>query len=412
MTTRAVVVLGIAQLVNWGVLYYAFAILVVPLERELGVPTWIVTGAFSLGLLMSALLAPAVGRWGDRDRAPLLMLAGGVAAAAVLVIWTLVPGVVSLFVVWAALGGCMAATLYEPAFVIVGRAFQEPSRRVRALAVVTLFGGLASTAALPGTAILVEAFGWRTAVRVLAVLLLATTGAAYAFVLRHIHAAPVDASIRARDVAGNRPPPSGLLVIAASFALASLASAGLGANLVPAFGERGASPAAAAAIGGVMGVMQLPGRALLMHGAFAASPARLMSISLLLLALGLAAVAAATSTPVIAAGAMVFAAGAGLTTLVRPHLIQTLFGSGSDGAVNGRLARQQQLARAAGPLAIAWLGGFVGYGTTFALLAGALAMLALAAQGVPGPGRRLFASLIPHQRLRRPLKNAGLNGRW
>jgi hypothetical protein len=75
MTSRAVVALGIGQCVNWGVLYYAFAVLVLPVERELGVATWVVTGAFSLALLMSAALAPAIGRWGDRDRGALVMQA-------------------------------------------------------------------------------------------------------------------------------------------------------------------------------------------------------------------------------------------------------------------------------------------------------------------------------------------------
>jgi hypothetical protein len=70
MTPRAVIALGIGQLVNWGVLYYAFAMLVQPLERALGVPTWVVTGAFSLALLMSALLAPTVGRWAIATVAP------------------------------------------------------------------------------------------------------------------------------------------------------------------------------------------------------------------------------------------------------------------------------------------------------------------------------------------------------
>ena len=73
MTPRAIVALGIGQCVNWGVLYYAFAVLVLPLERELGVSTWVVTGAFSLGLLMSAGAAPTIGRWGDRDRGALVM---------------------------------------------------------------------------------------------------------------------------------------------------------------------------------------------------------------------------------------------------------------------------------------------------------------------------------------------------
>ena len=85
---------------------------------------------------------------------------------------------------------------------------------------------------------------------------------------------------------------------------------------------------------------------------------------------------------------MIFAIGAGLTTLVRPHLIQTMFSSGSDGALNGRLARHQQLARAAGPLAIAGLGGTVGYGMAFAVLAAAFSLFALASQGVLGRVRK------------------------
>jgi uncharacterized membrane protein (UPF0136 family) len=75
----------------------------------------------------------------------LLIQADGIIAGAVLVAWTFMPGVLMLYGAWAGLGLCMAATLYEPAFVIVGRAYDDPARRVRAPAAVTLFGGLAST---------------------------------------------------------------------------------------------------------------------------------------------------------------------------------------------------------------------------------------------------------------------------
>ena len=393
MAPRAVAALGIGQCVNWGVLYYAFAMLVVPLERELAVATWVVTGAFSLALLTSAVLAPTVGRWGDRDRGALVMQAGGITAAALLVAWTFIPGVLALYVVWTGLGVCMAATLYEPAFVIVGRAYDDPARRLRALAVVTLFGGLASTVFLPVTALLVSALGWRGAVLVLAALLAIFTGIASRFVFRDMPAAPLGSSWgrSARPVreAGTHSPP--FLFVAASFALATLASAGFTANLVPALGERGASPATAAMLGAVMGMMQLPGRALLMNGTLAGSPARLVAASLLLHAVGLGAVAAAPSMLVLALGTMTFALGAGLTTLVRPHLIQTTFGGKDGGYLNGRLARHQQLARAAGPLAIAWLGTVVGFATVFAVIAGALTVIALASQGVLGEVRSVTA---------------------
>lgn len=391
MTPRAIVALGIGQCVNWGVLYYAFAILVLPLGRELAVPTWVVTGAFSLALLMSAVLAPTVGRWGDRDRGALLMQGGGITAAALLVAWTVMPGVLMLYVVWAGLGLCMAATLYEPAFVIVGRAYEDPGKRLRALAAVTLFGGLASTVFLPGTAFLVDAVGWRGAVLVLAALLAVSTGITHMFVFRHRPAASVESrdGRSARQEPDTDPDPMRFLFVVASFALASLASAGFAANLVPALGERGASPATAAMLGGLMGVMQLPGRALLMNGALAGSPARLVMASLLLHAVGLGAVAAAPSMLVIVGGTMAFALGAGLTTLVRPHLIQTMFSSASGGYLNGRLARHQQLARAAGPLAIGWLGSVVGYAAAFAVIAGVFTVIALASQGVLGGVRNV-----------------------
>jgi MFS family permease len=378
MTRRALAALGIGQCVNWGVLYYAFAILVLPLAAELGVATWVVTGAFSLALLMSAAVAPAMGRWADQGRGPAMMQAGGIAAAALLGLWTLVPGVVMLYVVWAGLGLCMAATLYEPAFVIVGRAYDDPPRRLRALAAVTLFGGLASTVFLPLTALMVSAAGWRGAALALAVILAVTTGVTRVLVFRHLPpAAAVAHSDSARQSPG-RAGHAGFPLIAAIFALVSLAGAAFVANLVPALGERGIAPETAAVLGGAIGVMQLPGRALLLHGAASASPSRLLTLSLLFMAGGLGAVAAAASVAVAAAGTMLFGLGAGLTTLVRPYLVQMLFSDRIGGYLNGRVARQQQLARAAGPLAMAWLAGVSGYTPVLAVVAGGFVAIAAA----------------------------------
>lgn len=389
MTPRAVAALGIGQCVNWGVLYYAFAVLVLPLERELGVPTWAVTGAFSFALLMSAAAAPTIGRWADRGGGPLVMQAGGIAGAVLLAAWTFMPGVPALYLVWAGLGLCMAATLYEPAFAIVGRSLEDPARRLRALAAVTLFGGVASTISLPGTSWLVHRIGWRGAVLVLAALLLLSTAATRILVLRQVRT-----SSRSATAARTAPTVSGAGIasvsftfVVASFAMASLASAGFVANLIPALGERGASPASAAMLGSLIGVMQLPGRALLMNGAHGRSPASLLSASLALQAAGLTAVALSPSMIVAAIGTMIFALGAGLTTLVRPHLIHTMFASGDGGYLNGRLARHQQLARAVGPLAVAWLAGLTGYALVFIALAAAFAILAIASQRVLRPLR-------------------------
>jgi hypothetical protein len=78
-------------------------------------------------------------------------------------------------------------------------------------------------------------------------------------------------------------------------------------------------------------------------------------------------------------GLAVFAAGAGLATLVRPFLIQALFGTTRIGYLNGRLAQAQQLARAAGPVTAAVAATAVTYRALFMVFAAAFCLLALAA---------------------------------
>ena len=136
-----------------------------------------------------------------------------------------------------------------------------------------------------------------------------------------------------------------------------------------------------------MGAMQLPGRALLMHGIFAGSPTSLLALSLALHAGGLGLVAFGPSTPIIAAGTVIFALGAGVTTLVRPHLVQTMFGVESGGLLNGRIARQQQLARAASPIVVAWLASRFSYAAVLAVFAAAFVLAGFVAHGLLREGR-------------------------
>jgi hypothetical protein len=379
MTRRAVVALGIAQCINWGVLYYAFTVLVVPVSTDLGVSPWVVTGAFSLALLVSALLSPTVGSWIDRGHGPAMMRAGGWSAAALLLLWAGVPGLASLYVVWLGLGASMAMTLYEPAFAIVARAQADPAQRLQALALVTVFGGVASTVFLPSTDVVVRTLGWRSAVVGLAIAVAVSTLLTQTLVLVELQAArPVDQP--AREAPSRLDDEAGHLFAWAvlTFAFASFASAGLTANLVPALAERHVSPATTALLGSAFGAMQLPGRLLLSAGALSSAPARLIVVSLVLQAAGLVGVTLASSVPWVAAGLMIFAVGAGLATLARPHFTQTCFGVERSGYLNGRLARWQQLARAAGPIAAAALAAGIGYGAVVGVFGVGFVALAIA----------------------------------
>lgn len=379
MSSRAVIALGIGQCVNWGVLYYAFAILLLPVEAELGAERWIVAGAFSLALLLSAVAAPIVGRWSDRDHGARLMQLGGYAAAGLLGLWALLPSISVLYVVWAGLGVCMAATLYEPAFAVIGRAHDEPAARLRALGIVTLFGGLASTVFLPLTDALVRVQGWRVGVVVLAVLLAMSTLMVHRIAFRGSRNALRQRSIVNAQRAATQtisPGPS-LSFLLVAFGFASLSSAAVIANLVPALAERAVTPTMAAAFGGMFGVMQLPGRALMMHGRFSASPFLVLAGSLGLQALGLTTWALMPSVVSAFVGLALFAVESGLTTLVRPYLVHTVFDGHETGYLNGRLAQAQQVARAAGPVLAAWAVTVVSYSAVLALLGVAFGGLAI-----------------------------------
>jgi MFS family permease len=70
---RTVAALGSAQTLAWASSYYLPAMLAAPMARELGVATPTVFAAFSLALVVSALLGPlagrAIDRWGGRPTA-------------------------------------------------------------------------------------------------------------------------------------------------------------------------------------------------------------------------------------------------------------------------------------------------------------------------------------------------------
>jgi predicted MFS family arabinose efflux permease len=280
--------------------------------------------------------------------------------------------------VWIGLGACMATTLYEPAFAIVARAEADPAQRLRALALVTVFGGVASTVFLPTTDLVVRAIGWRGAVVALAMAVALSTVLTHVLVFAELPPERVDArgpgALSSRlDADAERTFAWAVL----TFAFASFASAGLTANLVPALAERHVSAATTALLGGALGAMQLPGRLLLSAGALRGSPVRLIVVSLLLQAVGLVGVTLAPTVGAVAAGLMVFAVGAGLATLARPHFTQTCFGVHRSGYLNGRVARWQQLARAVGPIGAAGLAAAIGYGAVVGVLGLAFAVLAL-----------------------------------
>ena len=353
---RAIWLLGLCQCVLWGVLYYSFSVLLVPMETTLGLTRTAVAGAFSLGLSAMALAAPIVGRWLDAGHAARLTRAGvGLAVVGLLIVST-AQGPATLYVGWLSTGMAMAALLYEPAFVLVTRAVADEGPRLRALAAVTVLGGLASTVFLPLLSVLIERWDWRETVLACAV---AVALVAWLMERHVIPKLPAAQAVPSRGKGPSAPWPPHLTKLVAIFASGTLASMALTTLLIPLLIERGASASLAALVLAALGIAQLPGRIWLLRGRGRIPTRALKVLPIVLQVLGLAGVVAVRSPTLVAIAVAVFGLGAGLQTLARPWLVQTLYGTAEAGRWNGEVARIQGFVRAVGPVsasAIAWVG--------------------------------------------------------
>ncbi|HET6763380.1 MAG TPA: MFS transporter, partial [Longimicrobiaceae bacterium] len=158
--------LSLTETVSYGILTYAFAVFLGPMERELGWSRTAATGAYSFALLVAGAAAIPAGRWVDRHGARGLMTAGSCAAASGVFAWSRVQSLPALYAVWTLIGLAMAAVLYEPAFAVIATWFVRG--RSRALTVLTFAGGFASIVFVPLSAALVRSLGWRNALAALA----------------------------------------------------------------------------------------------------------------------------------------------------------------------------------------------------------------------------------------------------
>ncbi|HEX2274493.1 MAG TPA: hypothetical protein VHG90_11535 [Acidimicrobiales bacterium] len=78
---RATLTLSVTQLLSWGVLFYGFAVVAPEITSDTGWSESLVAGAFSLGLGVAGLAAPAVARALGRHDARTVLTAGSVVGA-------------------------------------------------------------------------------------------------------------------------------------------------------------------------------------------------------------------------------------------------------------------------------------------------------------------------------------------
>ena len=156
-----VVRLGTAQTLAWASSYYLPALLAQPMARDLGVGTSTIFAAFSLALVVSALLGPLAGHAIDRYGGRPVLLGTNLLFAAGLGALALAQGPVGLFAAWALIGIAMGSGLYEAAFATLVRLYGQGARG--AITGITLVAGFASTVGWPLTAWMEATWDWRGA---------------------------------------------------------------------------------------------------------------------------------------------------------------------------------------------------------------------------------------------------------
>jgi predicted MFS family arabinose efflux permease len=228
--------------------------------------------------------------------------------------------------------------------------------------VLTSVAGFASTVFLPVTALLLERFGWRTAVLILAVSA-AVVMLPIRLLLPHAPAArhhdPVLSSV---DRA------SSARLLSAGFAIQAFAATGATVCLVWHLVERGETLAVAAALAGLAGAAQVPGR-LLLSPLSHALPTEVRLPSLLVVQAGALIGIAVLTGPALAVAIMTFGAAAGVMTLERAAVVIEWFGRESFGARSGQLASSSLFARAAAPFAVELVRGSLDYARALGVLA-------------------------------------------
>lgn len=370
---RVLVALCLTEITSWGILYYAFPVLSVAISRDTGWSSAVIVAAFSVSQLVAAVVGIPVGRILDRRGPRWVMTAGSGLAVPALVVIATAHTLPIFFAGWMIAGIAMGAVLYPPAFAALTRWYGD--NYVKALMILTLAAGLASTVFAPLSVALADRFDWRTTYLALAVILAVITIPGHIWGLRGgwpdpirlPHTQPGDYHRTSRSFAF-------LALIVALAAAAFAASAGV-FNLVPLLIERGFSPSLAALTLGLGGAGQVIGRIFYLPLA-AKTSVRMRTVSVIVVAalstawLGLANSAAALVSIAIGAGLV-----RGIFTLIQATAVTDRWGFEHYGRLNGLMSAPIVIVMALAPWAGTVLSTWTGSYAHAYLVLGAIALV-------------------------------------
>ena len=325
--------------------------LAAPIRDELGMGNVAVFGSFTVGLFFSGFAAPTVGRLIDARGGRAVLAGGSAFAAAALAVLALAQGIPTLMAGFVLAGLAMAGCLYDPAFATLHRISGSAYRK--AVTVLTLFGGFASTVFWPLSQFLLDAAGWRTAFGVFAALNLLVCLPVHLLLLPGGRLAHAHADSPPPEAGGPVRHPAVFTWLATALALGAFLASALSAHVIGLLTSSGLSARDAVLASSLVGAMQVAGRVVEFTVSRHVHAITVGTLAFTLLALALVLL---TQVHGLWIAALAFAAlygwSNGVMTIVRGTVPGELLGHSGFGALLGRLAQPQFIARAIAPLAL------------------------------------------------------------
>ena len=356
--TRAVLALGVTQIVAWGTTLYALGVLGRPIAADTGWSQSVVFAGLTIALLVSGAVSPLVGRSIDRHGGQKMMAVGSGWMAAGLVLLALVETPAAYLVAWALLGVSMRLCLYDAAFAALVQVTPRHGRQ--AISYLTLFGGFASSLFWPLAHLLNQHYGWRATLIIFAAINLVVCLPLNWLGLARREPAMTPgepaAAVAAAEAAALAGPARTLAMFLFSLIVAASAVVfgAMAAHLVPVLEASGLAPAAAVSIASLKGVAQVLGRVWDLTLARRWHPIDVGRVSIAFMPLSFAVLMlGGANTTTALAFTLLFGISNGLVTIMRGAVPLALFGAQGYGAVLGILATPYLVLAALAPAAFA-----------------------------------------------------------
>jgi MFS family permease len=354
---RAIPALGVTQIIAWGTVYYPPAVLKQQLAADLGIGDTAIFAGVAVTLIVAALIAWPVGRLMDRNGAGRLMPAGSLVLALGLIVLGSSTGWKMYFLAWVIFGFGMALAMSNATFSALTQMAGQGARR--AIIVIMLFGGMASTIFWPLTQWLEPQLGWRNTCFVFAAIHVLICAPLHAVFVAGGTAAGMRQDLRQDETPGAVAPEK-RRTTAALIALAvsgnGFVSWGLDLHLITVFTEFGLTAALAVWIAALKGPATLMARGTDFLLAGRITPMGSALAGGVLIPAGLAcALVFGQGLAAAVVFIMVYSFGAGLMTVARATLPLALLGSQGYAVTIGRLTLPTQIVYAVSPMTFSLL---------------------------------------------------------